>query len=427
MQLKALLIEPSKLYEKLFSEALQSADIEVDTGKTGQQGQALLKICNYDFIFMSMQLPDCNGIDLCMQFRQTENTANTPIIIATSDYNKGIVRHAFYAGATDVLNKRNPNTLIQYIENLSYKSQQSNTVTSKILYVEDSMSIALTTIAVLEDANLEVDHFIAAEDGLIAFNKNNYDLVITDILLEGNMQGNGFVRAIRQSDDYKRNIPILAVSGLKDTARKVELLKAGANDFIGKPILYEEFLARTHNLLYSKQLLDKVIEQKEQIYELAIRDNLTGLYNRNYLAEASKALIDDARRHNFPVSLIITDIDFFKKVNDQYGHQTGDNVLVAFSKLLQDETRSGDFSVRYGGEEFIILLSHCPLQSAVEKAEAIREKTLLLSPDDVSFSASFGVSTLDISNHEMDLEQLIKIADNALYSAKESGRNCVIY
>jgi diguanylate cyclase (GGDEF)-like protein len=164
-------------------------------------------------------------------------------------------------------------------------------------------------------------------------------------------------------------------------------------------------------------------------YQESITDELTGLYNRRFFLRRASQETNASFRYKFPVSIILCDIDNFKKVNDNYGHLVGDHVLQAFSKLLKKCTRESDVLARFGGEEFIIMLPQTDKNGAYVLAERMRQETEALSVDeskkaqDVKFTASFGVTTCTSNN---SIEQNIHLVDEALYSAKESGKNRVI-
>ncbi|NOI75879.1 GGDEF domain-containing protein [Vibrio coralliilyticus] len=161
------------------------------------------------------------------------------------------------------------------------------------------------------------------------------------------------------------------------------------------------------------------------IYDTSIKDELTQLYNRRALEELLPKEIARSSRHKQPLSVLLLDIDHFKKVNDTYGHQAGDRVLRTTGKLLILQTRKDDLSFRYGGEEFLVLLPNTDVEKAVIVAEKLREaiKRARMLPTNVdSCTASFGVTQF---NGEDDWQTAIERADQALYSAKENGRNQV--
>lgn len=162
--------------------------------------------------------------------------------------------------------------------------------------------------------------------------------------------------------------------------------------------------------------------------EQAIRDGLTGCFNRRYLDETLEREVSRARREGYPLSLLFIDIDFFKKINDTYGHQAGDRALVALAKVLRSDIRHEDVLCRYGGEEFIVLMPRMPLDKSIQRAEAWREKIADIRVSfgnfELSFTASIGISCYP--DHGKTPDELARSADTALYRAKNEGRNRVV-
>ena len=168
--------------------------------------------------------------------------------------------------------------------------------------------------------------------------------------------------------------------------------------------------------------------EKKELMEKAIRDHLTKLYNRLYLEEESVRELEKAKRYGYPISLIMFDLDDFKRVNDRFGHDKGDEVLIRFANILRSKIRGTDIPVRFGGEEFVVLLPHTSTEEAIRVAERIRkefERTLFRFHSEViKLTVSAGVSSCDPSE-ECRLEKLLYKADKALYEAKRSGKNRV--
>ena len=164
--------------------------------------------------------------------------------------------------------------------------------------------------------------------------------------------------------------------------------------------------------------------QRDKYEQLAMRDQLTGLYNRHYLQEIASHKLSEAIRHKQPLCLLILDIDLFKVVNDTYGHPIGDKVLEGFAALLHEQSRLEDIIARIGWEEFVIIIDHCSAVEANKKAELIRLSTAALKPNGVPITVSIGISELDLNGENFD--ELLARADIAVYQAKNNGRNCVV-
>ncbi len=192
----------------------------------------------------------------------------------------------------------------------------------------------------------------------------------------------------------------------------------------GKPFTEEDGkILRSLAFIFSFIVREEI--EKKKLMERAIKDHLTGLYNRFYFEEEGKRELERARRYNYPLSLIMLDLDDFKHVNDRFGHQKGDEVLVKFAGIVKRSIRKTDMPVRYGGEEFIVLLPHTSLEEAVKVAERIREsfsKVVFREGDEVfKLTVSAGVASCE--PEDCDLNNLLYKADKALYTAKREGKN----
>jgi len=247
------------------------------------------------------------------------------------------------------------------------------------------------------------------------------NLVISDWMMP-NMDGLelcGNIRAMEKSS-YTYFI-ILTAKGRKEDV--IEGLEAGADDFLIKPFDQEE-------LKYRVKIGERIIRLEHRILELASTDALTGVLNRRAFIERTEMEIHRLQRASRPLSLILTDIDYFKKVNDNYGHQLGDFVLQRFSEELSESVRPYDFVGRYGGEEFVICLPDANGLQSLSIAERMRKKVeemKIIPPDDPQSSnitASFGVASYRLESED-SLDSLTGRADKAMYRAKREGRNRV--
>lgn len=423
-KLTALVIEPSLIVQQVLTSILQNHGFVVEVQKNGEESIAAIKEKGFDLVCVALLLPDMTGLEVCRAVRAMDEGKNLlPVVLITSEDDKNTLVEVLRAGATEIFKKNDIATFATYLTQFVWNSAERKALFGKVLYVEDSRSIAKMVTCLLTDYGMTVDHYSKAEEALEAFNEKEYDLVITDIILEGEMTGSQLIQKIR-SDRSKNTIPILAISGVDDSSRRVALLKEGANDYVSKPIMDDELIARVQNLLRSKKLFDRVQEQQEYMRELAMKDQLTGLYNRHFLMEVGPQKIQEAHRHKQNISMLVVDLDKFKSINDTHGHSIGDVVLSEVGKLLSQLCRKEDLAARFGGEEFVLLLSHCNLESATVKAEEIRTRIMELKPAGLDITASFGVSSLQ-DDHSDDLTSLFARADEAVYQSKENGRNRV--
>lgn len=421
--MNVLVIDPSKVFRTVWDRMVLRIGHEPISVASGAAGLEALRSRHIDLVCVSLSLPDMDGIDFCRELRKLPQLSTMPVILLTSTEDKGARQSAFEAGVTEIHNKTDVEGLLARVQ--KFVSELSRNISGRVLYIEDSSVVAHVMVKILKNMKLEVDHFTSADEAYEAFQLANYDLIISDIMVEGQMSGVGLVTRIREMDGDKARVPILAVSGLDDSLRRTELFRLGINDFISKPVIREEVTARVTNLITSKQLFDQVKTQQHHLYELAMRDQLTGLYNRNSLKEFAGKYFTQAARHDFSLSLMLIDLDHFKEINDTHGHLVGDTVLEHVGELLRQSCREEDFAARFGGEEFLIILPHCDLASAAAKAELIRKEIELLEPSGVHITTSIGVTTRP-RGKQVEMEALFRVADRAVYEAKNRGRNCVV-
>jgi len=420
----ALIIEPSPLNQAIFSHVLEDCAYQVAWAQTGKEAVNLTKQQDFDVICISMHLLDLNAPQLCMRFRAMDKTLHTPIVMITSTDDDRTFQDALVAGATEVFSKDEMSQFGIYLEQLRSRRIKDQSLYGNILYIEDDLSLADKTAALLRETGYSVTHFQNTQDALRVFTQQQFDLVLTDLILEGNKTGQHMIRDILQMPGRHCEVPILAMSDLNDARRRVELLHAGVSDYIQKPVLDEELLARVKNLIHMRQLLDQVEKQRMHMRELAMLDQLTQLYNRHFLMDMAPRKISEAIRHNIPLSLLMIDVDHFKHINDTYGHSTGDVVLEKIADVLNATCRTEDIAARFGGEEFVVILMHCNQDDALNKAEQIRTQISDIDFDRFSVTASLGVVCLG-EGEGCDFKSLFEQADNALYKAKQAGRNRV--
>ncbi len=422
--MKVLILENGRLFQKILRDLLVELDCTVSCVRTGEEGLELIVNTNdetkYDLIVASQHIFDNSGSEFIKYCKNSEQ--QTPIILLTSEPNETLLKNARSAGIKDIFPKTNVTYLKSSIRYYIQGEQKFDIQGGRVLYVEDSASVAHIVTKYLKKLNLEITHFASAEEAFHAFTDNEYDLVITDVMLQGTMDGLSLVRMIRASNTHSARTPILAMTGHDDVQMRIDLLHAGINDYVTKPPIEEELAARVNNLIINKRLADQVREQQRALFNIAMTDQLTTCHNRHSLSDYAPKYIKDAIRYNYPLSIMILDLDHFKMINDEFGHTTGDVVLAAVGKLLMSSCRQGDIVSRIGGEEFLILLPHCNIYDAMHKAENIRSMIELAKPSDLNVTASIGIASL-IKQHGEDFDRLYKAADSAVYNSKENGRN----
>jgi diguanylate cyclase (GGDEF)-like protein len=305
----------------------------------------------------------------------------------------------------------------------------------KILVVDDSKTQLDWVHDVLVREGFEVRTAVDGKEAIRKVRTEPPDLVLLDMVLP-DMDGLEVLRIIKARTE-DRFIPVIILSVKADLDSKVAGLRIGADDFLAKPFAEAELLARCAAMLRIKKLQDELHTVQKKLEEQSITDGLTGLKNRRFFDERLQEEFGRAQRYSDPVSLIMLDLDHFKRVNDRYGHQAGDLVLRQAADLLRGSLRDPDIPARYGGEEFAVILPKTHVQGALAVAEriwrAIGNKTFRHAlgegpgaspPVELRVTVSIGVAffpSKDITSSEL----LVKFADEALYQAKRSGRNSI--
>ncbi len=299
---------------------------------------------------------------------------------------------------------------------------------SSVLVIDDSKLFRKQIADALRKALL-FDDYREAEDGLEGFkifSDSKPDLVICDLEMP-HMDGLKFLQLKSVRQDLQ-DIPIILLTSTQDRLAKLKSLEQGASDYLTKPFDAAELVARVRIHLKMKKLQDELKAANEHFKQLSTVDPLTNLYNRRFLTETLENEIQRAKRLQSNLSLLIFDIDHFKQINDVYGHQAGDKVLVAVADALRETLRTYDIASRYGGEEFVLVLPGTPLAGGQIVAERLRKAVHALRfpipMDRIKVTVSAGLATFP-TKRIADFDTLFRYADEALYRAKKNGRNRV--
>ncbi len=301
-------------------------------------------------------------------------------------------------------------------------------MSNAILIIDDTTSVRKQIVATLRNAGL-FDRYLEASDGISGFKtllNEKIDIVLCDVEMPG-MDGFKFLQMVNTCETL-RDIPVLLLTSHEEMETKIRGLEQGASDYITKPFIPEELLARVKIHLKIKTLQDNLKESNQSLLQLSLTDPLTELNNRRHLMDLLEKEFERSLRTHRPLALMMIDLDHFKRVNDNYGHQQGDNVLRTTAREIKRQLRQYDSAARFGGEEFAIILPDTLPKDAHLVAERIRK-----SISDIKFSGtiselrittSIGISALPHSKINT-IEDLIRLADDALYTSKDNGRNRV--
>ena len=295
-----------------------------------------------------------------------------------------------------------------------------------ILLVEDS----LTSVAVVSRDLRKYYTLLHARDGEAAWDMLQADprieLVITDVQMP-RLTGQQLLKLIRQSPVVRiRNLPVIVMTTAEGMSEKHLAFLNGANDFLNKPVDSLELQARVNVHHRLARTIHELEESQAALAELATTDPLTKLKNRRLFYTQAEQNLVACRRYGKDMSLLLLDIDHFKKVNDTFGHHAGDEVLVKVASLLAHMVRGIDMVARFGGEEFAVLLPETNRLGAAVLAERIRtsveQENIVVEGRNIPVRVSIGVATLAAEEVE-SIDQLLSIADRRLYLAKNGGRN----
>ncbi|MEE2729465.1 MAG: diguanylate cyclase [Pseudomonadota bacterium] len=420
--MRAMIVDISKSLSVLLNQHLASQQIKSLTLSRGDEALDMLKRARCDLVITAMHLEDMEGIDFVRELRKLNSQQDTHVVMLTTEENRDILSRAMKAGVNELFPKQKLDTVLEHITSWSQKVRLQQT-SGSILYVEDNQSTALVVCELLKNSGYKVQQVGTGLAALELMDQHKFDLLLVDYILEGDMTGLELVKTLRTRASPIET-PILMLSAQESEDIKVEILRSGANDYLSKVASRDEMLARINNLIRTKRLFEQVQYQQQKLQHLAMTDQLTGLHNRHYLFEAAPQKLSEAQRHRFPVALLIVDLDKFKDINDLHGHATGDSVLKEAAQLLRNQCRREDIVARFGGEEFVILLSHCDRQQALDKAESIRLALEQLNPAQLTVTGSFGVACCQAGAHN-SFNDLFSDADSAVYTAKHNGRNRV--
>ncbi len=430
--MRALIVENNNVYRDLLDHTFAELEFDIDTCDSIAAAQTHADGMVYDILCINQELSDGVGEEFVAWCNKHEVHQNTPILFLTE--NPELTSDELGVRVDGLIHELNKHQIEDQVVHFIEMHLDPVFFEGRILFVENDETVATEILGQLQETGYQVSHFRNAEAASREFDEitlygshaEAYDLAITELDLEGEMTGEDLVAHIRSYEDGRGFIPIMTITDENDDQRRIALYRSGVNDFLPKPILREELLARIGNLITNKRLLDKVHDIRRELFALATTDKLTGCFNRHALMDFSEKFISTARRHNYPVSRLVIDLDHFKALNDNNGHATGDRVLEAIGALLNGSFREGDLVTRYGGEEFVVLMTYCSGEEAFNKADKVRAATEKLRPCGLDITTSIGVASIE-AGQEGDFEILFHAADEGVYAAKDNGRNQVVF
>ncbi len=450
MTARILVVDDIEANVRLLEAKLSAEYYEVLTATDGATALAMAAQERPDIILLDVMMPGMDGFQVCRRLKEDAVTRHIPVVLVTALDGRQDRIAGLEAGADEFLTKpiddlimfarvRSLTRLKLVIDELRAREASGRRMGviagaaarlagagGRILIVDDNERQSQRMVSELSIEHRPVVEADPEKAHLTA--RGPVDLIIVNAAAKA-FDGLRFSAGIR-SDEATRHLPILAVFDPDDKARAVKALEIGVNDLLPRPVDPQELSARARTQIKRKRYTDLLRNNLDNSLELAVTDQLTGLHNRRYMVGQLDALVTRAAKGGAPVAALMLDIDHFKKINDSFGHDIGDEVLREFAVRLASNVRAIDLPCRYGGEEFVVIMPDTVLADAERIAERIRLHVggspfrVSGGSDLLTVTISVGVaSTLGEADRP---EALLKRADEALYEAKAAGRNRVI-
>jgi two-component system, cell cycle response regulator len=451
MTARVLVVDDIVANVRLLEAKLSAEYFEVVSAMNGLDALEAIQRTKPDIILLDVMMPGMDGFEVCRRIKGNPATQHIPVIMVTAldqaeDRVKGLE-----SGADDFLTKPvNDISLFCRIKSLvrlkmltdelrlrpgngqiGFITRENNEIADKrgrVLLVDPRTGSADRIVAGLKTSHdVTVESVVEGTAEKIAASIAGFELIIISFDSD-NFDGLRLCSQLR-SLEASRHIPILIVVDPNEQQRLVKALDFGVNDYLLRPLDKQELMARVNTQVRRWRYTEQLRASVKASIELAVTDALTGFYNRRYLETHLRQLIDHAINRGKTLSLIVLDLDHFKQVNDNHGHDSGDMVLRQFADRVRTATRNVDIACRTGGEEFVLMLPGTDINQAHNIAERIR-RSVEMKPFRVSGGAeirvtvSAGVTTL--LDHEESMERMMKRADESLYLAKNAGRNKVV-
>ncbi len=452
MTARVLVVDDLPTNVKVLEAKLAAEYFTVITATSGAEALAAAKESAPDIILLDVMMPEMDGFEVCRRLKADTETAHIPVVMVTalSDISNRVM--GLEAGADDFLTKPvHDVTLFARIRSLArikraideWRMQEETYgqlgVTDEgegldltdhpkgsVLVVEPDEFVGQRLAAVLDEDGQTVACVTTANAAMESLTNGAFDLIITSLYLQES-DGLRLCSQLRALDEF-RTMPVLLVIEPEEVGGLAKGFELGINDYLIRPVDANELKVRVRTQLRQKRYRERFQDNYRRSLSLALIDDLTGLYNHRYLSAHIETALRRAVANGKPLSLLMLDIDFFKKVNDNHGHGAGDSVLKEFASRMVRGIREFDTAARCGGEEFVVVMPDCDVRVAANVADRLR---CLVSDSPFSAGDAAGIAvtvSIGIACRQGDddtPDALLARADEALYEAKRNGRNRV--
>ncbi|MDA0781002.1 MAG: PleD family two-component system response regulator [Rickettsiales bacterium] len=451
MAAKILVVDDLLPNRRLLEAKLKGGYYNVDTAESGQEAIDKAIANPPDVILLDVMMPEMDGFEACRILKKNPITSDVPVVMVTalSDVEDRV--QGLNSGADDFLTKpindlalfariRSLVRLKSMTDELKLRDQtgeklgaedprrdiENNLAGSNVLIIDDDAAQAQQISTKLSEINVNAIVIGNPPDAVRRSEEQSFDLIMVSAQLSSD-DGINLCTHLR-SQDKTRNTPLLIIIEDDKPELLVKALDLGVNDYLVTPIDSNEVIARVKIQVRRKKYQDALQANQQQSLEMAVRDGLTGLYNRRYFDTHVERMLESSKENGKPLSLMILDMDHFKHVNDTYGHQSGDEILKQLSDRIMKSVRPSDLVARYGGEEFVVVMPSTNLKNSSIVGERIRKVieaypfSIPVEPGEIKKTISVGLA---VSTPDDKVEQVVERADKALYHVKNTGRNKV--
>ncbi len=454
MTARVLVVDDVLPNVKLLAAKLTREYFDVVTAHNGPDALDRIQRDAPDIVLLDVMMPGMDGFEVCRAIRANPASMHIPVVMVTALSDVADRVRGLEAGADDFLTKPvNDMALFARVRSLvrlkmvmdQWRLRETTSGQFGVLERETKFNeepVTEARVLVVEDSQLEMDRVIdtlardrdrvdavsTCGEGLDLALAGGYDLVVTSITLRRE-DGLRFLSQLR-SHEATRQLPVLLLGDEVEMARVAKGLELGANDYLMKPIDRNELLARCRTQIRRRRYQERLRTNYERSLSMALIDPLTGVFNRRYLDAHLPRLLDRAREAQKPLAMMFIDIDHFKRVNDTHGHAVGDEVLKELANRVTRHLRSVDLVVRWGGEEFVVVMPDADAASALIVGERLRnrvaETPIPVTGPAGSLSITISAGIALTAPEQPNVEEVIRQADAALYAAKNGGRNKVV-